>query len=175
MSDVMIDIETLGRAPGCVVLSVGAVVFNHGGLMSEFEVNIDIKSSMDYGLTIEADTLLWWMAQGLKELPDTISLAEAATRFSAWFKVVQPSRVWANSPSFDCVIWGHAMECASVGRSWTYKQTRDMRTAKELLPFDVDSSKINFGETHNALVDAKWQAEYLIRAGLFTSCAEETP
>ena len=169
MTDVMLDIETLGCAPGCVVLSVGAVAFNHGGFTSEFEVNIDIKASMAHGLTVDADTLLWWMAQGLKELPSTVSLLEASKRFSDWYKVVQPSRVWANSPSFDCEIWGHAMECVSVERPWTYRQTRDMRTAKELLPFEVDSSKIHFGETHNALVDAKWQAEYLIRAGLFAS------
>ena len=169
MSDVMIDIETLGRAPGCVVLSVGAVLFDRGGFTSEFEANIDIRSSMSHGLTIEADTLLWWMARGLKELPNVVSLSEASMRFCDWFRAVQPSRVWANSPSFDCEIWGYAMERVEHCRPWNFRQTRDMRTARELLPFNVEGDKINFGEAHTALADAKWQAEYLRRAGLFSA------
>jgi hypothetical protein len=167
MKNIMIDIETLGRKPGCVVLSVGAVEFGANGFASEFEANIDIRSTMSYGLTIEADTLLWWMARGLKELPCTTSLSEASGRFCDWFNSVQPACVWANSPSFDCEIWGHAIELVGHRRPWTYRQTRDMRTARELLPFSVDGDKIDFGEAHTALADAKWQAEYLIRAGLF--------
>ena len=167
MADIMIDIETLGRAPGCVVLSVGAVLFDRGGFTSEFEANIDIRASMSHGLAVEADTLLWWMARGLKVLPSPLPLTVAAMRFTDWFNAVQPDRVWANSPSFDCEIWGHAMEAVTYSRPWSYRQTRDMRTARELLtPFD-DSDMPDFGESHTALADAKWQAEWLRRAGLF--------
>ena len=157
------------RAPGCVVLSVGAVAFDRGGFTSEFEANIDIRSAMAHGLTVEADTLLWWMEQGLKELPDTVSLSEAAMRFCDWFKAVQPHRVWANSPSFDCEIWGHALEIVAHSRPWSYRQTRDMRTAKQLLPEIFDGDIPTYGKGHTALADAKWQAEYLRQAGLFVA------
>lgn len=167
MTDIMIDIETLGLKPGCVVLSVGAVEFGPDGLGREFEANIDIASSMRFGLSVEADTLKWWIGQGLTELPNATTLRLAADTFLEWFRIISPARVWANSPWFDCEIWGHAMEAAGVARPWTYKQPRDMRTARDILP-ETDAGVIpEFGKSHTALADAKWQAAYLKTAGLF--------
>ena len=37
----MLDIETLGIAPGCIILSIGAVEFNRNGILKEIPVKID--------------------------------------------------------------------------------------------------------------------------------------
>jgi len=52
---VMLDIETLGVSPGCVILSLSAVEFdiNTGELGESFNMGIDIKSCVDAGLTID--------------------------------------------------------------------------------------------------------------------------
>jgi DNA polymerase III epsilon subunit-like protein len=45
MSDVMIDLETLGRRPGCAILSIGAVEFGPAGLGRELYIVLDIFGS----------------------------------------------------------------------------------------------------------------------------------
>lgn len=169
MRHVMLDIETLGRKPGCVVLSVGAVEFDAAGANGTFfECNISIKSSMDYGLTIEAETLEWWMDQGIRRLPRQLDLPYVASLFADWFKDnnLGDALLWANSPSFDCEIWGNAMEAVDVARPWKYWNLRDVRTARHMLPEFMDMPDNE--KKHDALADAKWQAEYLRLAGLFS-------
>jgi hypothetical protein len=39
--DVMLDLETLGTVPGCVILSIGAVAFDSMTVRATFEVLID--------------------------------------------------------------------------------------------------------------------------------------
>ena len=64
MSRIMVDLETLGTAPGSVILSIGAVRFDvEKGLLDEFYVNIDVESSQRLGLTIDGDTVMWWLKQ----------------------------------------------------------------------------------------------------------------
>src|ERR1700721_3055421 len=64
MNHVMADIETLGTRPGSVILSIGAVAFDHRqGLGPEFHVKINQQSSERAGLTVDKGTLAWWMRQ----------------------------------------------------------------------------------------------------------------
>ena len=62
---VMIDTETLGRAPGSVVRSVAAVEFDpQTGETGRQKVwKIDLTDSIRYGFKVEASTLKWWMMQ----------------------------------------------------------------------------------------------------------------
>src|SRR5688572_9943106 len=66
MTHVMVDIETLGSAPGSVILSIGAVWFGDDGLGSEFYRTVDIFDSLLRGLTIDAATVAWWRDQGVR-------------------------------------------------------------------------------------------------------------
>lgn len=55
--DIMVDIETLGRKPGCVILSIGCVAFDG----KEFYVNIDPFKMKDEGVFhVDPDTSKWW-------------------------------------------------------------------------------------------------------------------
>lgn len=62
MSHVMLDLETLGRGPGCVILSIGAVTFNPfgEGYKHEFTCNIEPEISKQLGFTVDPDTVAWW-------------------------------------------------------------------------------------------------------------------
>ena len=63
MSNLMLDIETLGTGPNSVILSIGAVEFDETGVISKFYEAIDPESCTDWGLQIDARTVLWWMDQ----------------------------------------------------------------------------------------------------------------
>ena len=65
LNDVMVDLETLGRRAGCVIVSVGAVKFDpKTGFVdtdNAFYKAITVESAMRYGLRVDPDTLRWWM------------------------------------------------------------------------------------------------------------------
>lgn len=172
---IMVDLETLGTAPGSVILSIGAVRFDvEEGLLDEFYVNIDVESSQRLGLTIDGATVMWWMKQSdaarakLSEGSGE-DVGVALGKFLAWANKDSPvDELWGNGADFDNVL------LASVGRklsedpryagAWgsvrpsLYRQNRCYRTLKNL-------SKIPFTKpvvAHDALEDAKAQAVHLI-------------
>src|SRR3982751_4177087 len=57
MDNVMIDLETLGRRAGCVVLSIGAVGFDGKTLGAEFYTVLNVRNQLDHGLHQDDDTL----------------------------------------------------------------------------------------------------------------------
>ena len=56
---IMIDIETLGTKPGCIVRELGIVVFNETEILESYQYFFDIKSQEDKGLITEWDTAQW--------------------------------------------------------------------------------------------------------------------
>lgn len=176
--DMMIDIETLGTKPGATVLSVGAVTFDRAGLRDSFYREFELKPQFEDchpPMHVDASTLKWWMEQNIKPPiyvgePYSIRNISEANR---WIKsrIPETRYVWANSPQFDLVLL-EVLFCRlrlDETPPWTHRQLRDMRTAKDFLR-KVDDAEIEaevWGNKHNALYDAEWQALYLIKAGLF--------
>jgi hypothetical protein len=66
-TDYTLDLETMGSTrQTAAIVSIGAVAFNVEGDMSEpFYVNVDLEDAMRHGLTVDADTIKWWMRQQL--------------------------------------------------------------------------------------------------------------
>lgn len=157
---VMLDIETLGRTPGCVVVSVGAVEFTTGGLGEEFSWSVSLESCADHGLSIEAETLEWWLGQDTNaraELQGGDDLVDVLEAFGAFYGDTE--ELWANSPAFDCAILGAAYDAVGWPTPWEFWQTRDYRTLKNLPqspPEDAETA-------HRALEDAKRQARCAAR------------
>lgn len=63
MSDIMVDLETLGTTADAVILSIGAVKFDlvSGQIDDEgFYASISVESSLNRKRRISEDTLLWW-------------------------------------------------------------------------------------------------------------------
>ena len=96
-SDIMIDIETLGTTPGCVVTSIGACTFSPtdgtAGLQTFYD-RIDISDAVGAGLVIEPDTVIWWMGQDadsraeLTRTDGRSTLSDALDNLGEWFTEV---------------------------------------------------------------------------------------
>lgn len=156
MYRLMIDLETLGLKPGCVILSIGAVRFDRSGLGRSFYRRISMESCQDAGLTIDAGTLSWWLTQtdeSKAELYGKRDLKDVLIEFSSFCNT---DEIWANSPAFDCVILRAAYEAVGLDVPWHYSDERCFRTLKGLPQF-VSTPKPDI--PHHALHDAKRQAE----------------
>lgn len=167
MRDVMVDLETFGSAPGCVVVSIGAVAFNRdtGRLGDSFYRVIEIESAKRLGLKCDAETLLWWMRQGedaraaLTRDPEPIERVLA--EFEAFWGRQRAERFWCHGATFDAPILDAAYRAARLRVPWKYSAVRDTRTLFELADVAVERSA---GTHHNALDDAVNQARAVLVA-----------
>lgn len=153
---VMVDIETLGLEPGAAILSIGAVRFDTAELGETFYRSVSLQSCQEAGLTIDADTLDWWLGQddavtGILSGGD--KLGEVLFDFSEFCG--DADEIWAFSPSFDCEMLSAAYDAVDQPVPWSYRDERDARTIAAL-PYAVEAEQD--GDEHDALDDAKYQA-----------------
>lgn len=169
MRDIMIDIETLGTRPGSVTVSIGAVEFNAetGTIGRQFYTRVSPKDGFKQGLTIDVDTVLWWMQQDENARQTTFfgeqdTLWFALHRLGEWVKVnsTPDLRVWGNGPSFDLVQLEEAYRSVNQDAPWSFRAHRDLRTLRDITGVDIPQ----VGTTHNALDDAMAQAMAVIKA-----------
>ena len=119
--DVMIDIEALGRAPSGAIVSIGAFAFdlndeNVAG--PEFSLNVDPIDAQRCGMTLDADTVRWWINQerdaqeAWQHEPKALWAALRALNHWLGCLPVKPS-IWANGPSFaSMVLWESISLCS---------------------------------------------------------------
>lgn len=156
MRDLMIDLETLGVEPGCVILSIGATDGK-----TNFSVHIDVEDSVKQGLVIEPRTTMWWMTQDdaarkLISEPGT-PLQSALTMFNKAFNW-KDTRVWCNGAAFDFPILKAAMTACDMKLPWAYYNEMDFRTLKNLVSKDTFSKlQVKPKVAHDGLEDAKAQ------------------
>lgn len=167
MRDLMIDIETLGTAPGSVILSIGAVAFDAvtGEFGEEFYAAIDPQSAVAAGLTMDVSTLKWWMMQSEEARRAAFAgermIVETLSEFGDYVRRIDATRVWAKPPSFDLVLLEAAFRSAGISIPWHYRTPRDVRT---LLDISGKVAMTGVGVAHNALDDARSQAADVINA-----------
>ena len=177
--EVMLDLETLGTSPGCLVLSIGAVFFNRktGMLGKEFYCVIySGNQAKKYGLIASQSTLDWWKKQS-SEARTVITMANrlstsdklpiALNKFAEFMQTskggISNVKVWGNGADFDQPILAKCYDVAGLVKPWEFWNSRCFRTMKALLPKPVNITK-RTGVYHNALDDAKTQALYLLEA-----------
>lgn len=158
--NVMLDLETLGHAPGCTILSIGAVAFDKDTIHAQFALAIDARSCERVGLRIEADTFMWWLAQSRDAQEallrsESVALTDALVRFAIWFKrVARPVVMWTKGPSFDAAILAAAYRATGLDTPWHFRDERCVRTALDMMGVDPRA----FGDPdrvrHDALGDA---------------------
>lgn len=179
---VMLDLETLGLQPGCVVMSIGAIKFDPMGALPEivtvnneptvpdgFYAVIDIDNSVANGLAIDREVEKWWRTQDAEARDhlfsgDGIPLAEAVQRFNDWYPDPEET-VWANGASFDHPIWQVACRAVNHSVPWNYRRVRDCRTVFDL-SFGENYSLYRNGPypRHHALFDCYRQIG-MVQAG----------
>lgn len=162
MRRIMIDIETLGTEPGCVVLSIGAIQFGPERMDGDgFYATIDPTDAQERGLTVDAGTVEWWMEQSgaaqAAAFQGDEELSEALLGLTEYIDPQSgPFEVWAKSPDFDCKILEAAYDQTILECPWSYDQTRCVRTATSLVTPTPQSDDGQIA--HHALHDARKQA-----------------
>ncbi len=154
MKHIMIDLETLGTKPGCVVLSIGAVTFDPytGKLGEEWYRKMNWQMQE---LDIEPGTWAWWLEQSaearIEAFSGTANLPLVGHDFRAFWVDQNAEFLWCHGATFDAPVW----EAAAGFAPWRYNQVRDTRTVYDMAQVFPDRT---VGTHHNALDDARNQA-----------------
>jgi len=159
----MVDLETLGTAPGSVIVSIGAVKLGEHLVSESLYLPVDPRSCEAAGMTMDAETVLWWLRKegaARKEIcRGGLPLREALERLAQWLRVEEEVEIWGNGASFDPVLLGAAFDAVGIERPWSFKNERCYRTVAALFP---EVPRRTGGTRHNALDDAVGQGRHLI-------------
>lgn len=175
MNAVMVDLETMGSKGTSAIVSIGAFKFDlntvqelvHIAPEQTFYANVNLKSCIKAGLTIDADTVLWWMRQSdaarMQLVDSQMHLDTALESFTTWFEQggVKSKTLWGNGATFDNVILRNAFDALHMPAPWHYTKDMCYRTQKNLFGKEVLFERV--GVYHNALDDAIGQALHLQR------------
>lgn len=164
---VMIDLETMGTAPGSVIASLGAVAFDPvaGKMGGHFYAVLDLTPQQRAGLTIDGETVKWWLRQGdvAREAlcSQAMDPATALAMFTAYWKTEGGACIWGHGANFDEPLLSAAFRAFKLPPPWKFWDARCTRTIYDLAGVKPDRDA---GVHHNALDDARAQAEAVIRA-----------
>lgn len=177
--DVMVDLETLGQGPGCIILSIGAVAFypRTMSLGPTFYQVFNIANQKGYGLRASDAALAWWDKQSddarqvINQATDGGDpLRDGLLKFTGWLQQfpLDELHVWGNGADFDNAILQHLYRAADVDVPWKFWNNRCFRTLSGEFR-DLYPKPSRRGIYHNALDDATWQANWAnkILSGVF--------
>lgn len=167
--DMMVDIETLGTRAGCVVLSIGAAVFDSesGNVVDSLHLTLQRDAQGAKHMFEDKETLAWWDTQ-----PRAAWLAAtqgAVPPSTALFKLDRlvsrrpPARVYCQGQDFDFPILAELARRFDRTLPWKHWQQRDTRTVYDEHGFDA-KALVREGEHHNALDDCRHQIKCLMAA-----------
>lgn len=158
MLHTMVDIETLGKTPDTVILTMAAQRFDPygSGYDDEQSVNIRVTIESQENRTIDDSTVEWWATQSEEAKNDAFlpeGRVDLRTGLEQLHRLIwNTEMVWMNSPSFDAVILEHAWAQLGLPKPWQYWNLRDVRTLVSLVP------ELNLPKTsHTALADSRRQ------------------
>lgn len=169
---VSIDIETLGRTPTSIILSIGAaeVNFELGQVGKGMHVNMDPEEVEFYGMTREPETVRWWNNQSAVARKRTfnpttrIPLKQALQRLTDFIYGYcgkgRTYEIYVCGPDFDIAMLCNSYRAVGLEVPWPFWCVRDYRTLREWFP-EVPTPVNNPG-AHDALNDAIYQAHHLL-------------
>lgn len=165
----MLDLETLGKDPNSIIVTIGAIKFMRDENIQDFNsINkfyrrIDSKTCEDVGMEKDPQTILWWEKQSKQvrheafNHPDRHPLKEVLKEFSHW--IGSADKIWANGDDFDCVILSQAYKSCGLGVPWNYWNTRDVRTILDIGGISLKNDVPESGNEHNAVWDCYRQIQ----------------
>lgn len=189
MTDIIIDIETLGTKPHSPIIEIGACVVDNrtGEITSNFSRRVPTgysfcdlaHSCFDGADDDKRNTVRWWIEDAgrrdtlRKIMSRSVCVQEHAPLYEFCDWMMQQNvradgniRVWANGPQFDLVILQSAFDRYGIQRPWICWQERCVRTALEMANYEKGRvSWIERGPRHRALNDARHEARKLYLSG----------
>lgn len=186
--NIMVDIETLGITETAHILSIGLCSFS----LTEGVRNTDGRWEFQLGLaeqnrSIDVSTLDFWLRQPAEtfakvtkldlSLKDALeSLVDIITDHKRDGNKV---KLWCNGANFDFAILKNALKQCHMPTPWAYYEENCMRSVKTLVGANYDrlcdmvthrvSAKGFTTNTHEALSDAIWQAEFVAAANSYVA------
>ena len=169
MRAVMVDIETLGITPDCIILTVGGVKFNPNDEIEPRDRKLwrlDIEEQRNKGRTEDQTAIDFWNKQEphVREEAfsdkDRISVDSFLNDFNTW--IDGATQVWAQGVTFDIVILKDLYDQCGVKPNWSDFRVMDSRTLFKLLKEDP-RKQMEF-DAHDAAEDSYYQAIGVQRA-----------
>lgn len=169
MKHIMIDCESFGLKLNSAITTIGAVEFDPYStrLGPTFHQAIDLQSSLDSGLAMDAGAVLWWLAQpdaSRKALTNKLENAQRLSlvllefeRYLRQFGTPKEIKCWSCG-MMDFVWLEHAYRSKGISIPWDYR-VGDYRTIRD--EFGLPGDEPHATTSHDALADAIWQAQYL--------------
>lgn len=162
---IMLDLETMDTGPMGLIVSIGAVAFDHvdGPIPGTgFHCRLEMDTQQAIGRTVSMHTVTWWMQQGGEAQTevlggDRLSISDALDYFDTYWESTGGSELWGNGSDFDNLLLKTLYHSAGRKEPWSHRANRCYRTLKSLRPEGIILPK-NEGVAHNALDDAKYQA-----------------
>lgn len=173
----IVDLETAGRQPYCPILTIGVAVVHMGEIPDGTNIIADVfyqaitlRSCLELGMKIDADTMLWWMGfqdssphpdarEAAFNDPNAVALPLALDAFTTWVNS-RPLKLWGNSARFDLGILEAAYMVCGKEVPWSFRNERDYRSFNAL-PVSKQIDTPRYGVFHNALDDAITQGVHL--------------
>lgn len=155
----MLDLETLALDPKAVVFQIGVVVFDmktdEMPILMRFDV--DILPQIMNGRVIDPSTQKWWMTQRreswLRDPGEVSSVDYSLSTINRIIEKYEVEFVWANSPSFDCVILRSLAKDFDIQLRWDFRSEMDLRTIKTMNSIAKLPPADPLDTTHDALKD----------------------
>lgn len=163
MSDIMLDIETLGHITNSMIAQVSLVKFNRDGTIHEsLSVNINTEQQRNLGLEYTESTMTWWQNTNpdlLKKLltENVLDIKDALSKIIKF--ISKDDIIWCHA-TFDIPILANLFNKANTMIPWGYKNIRDIRTLIDLSNIDLSTYDWDTNKTHNALNDCIFQIKY---------------
>lgn len=182
MIDVMVDLETKGKKPGCMILSIGAVFFDpeSGMLGDQYYQVVGPTGQKKRGLHEDAETMAWWAKQpeGARQVlteheASEVTLEDGLRGFTKLLESadggLKSVKVWGNGSDFDNAILAVAYMAHQQDIPWNFWNNRCFRTLKSLAPqIKMEKNLL----AHNALNDAVMQAEHAAKVFAYLRSAQ---
>lgn len=168
---VMLDLETLGTSNNAMIISIGAVIFDTDECRVRNAPFYAVIAPLGNTGDMDVDTVMWWMKQNdevREEITEQsvhhMTMPIALGAFTEYCNRLNVEKIWGNGAGFDNVILRNAYTRTNRVSPWQGKfagHRMDMcyRTMKAMFP-DVPRPPFE-GDAHNALDDAKNQAQHL--------------
>ena len=161
---VSLDLETLGKAPGCPVVSIGWCIFNETEILERGELFPLLNTQIEAGAKLDVDTLQWWMRQSDDARMDWVlgqerqgfELRECLKILSGELQRNRVKYVWGFGATFDVSITEALYTMANLEIPWKFWNIRCGRTLTQLADIKIDRDK---GVHHTAEQDAFAQAQ----------------
>lgn len=169
--DIMLDIETLGKKPGCVVLSIGACTFDSVNMTmgtGHFNGHLELGAQVAAGLTVDPDTVLWWFKQSDEARMDAACRDRmdpfvALHAFVRWYTDMNGTGIWGHGLNFDIPILEAVFSAVNLVHPWKYNAGRDTRTLFALAEKNMGEFGTPNVLKHSAHADAVFQAEETVK------------